>query len=80
MVGAAEAGSIAAALGNGDAAMKAHVGEGADRAATVPGDDQGLVEHAEREVFARVLDLLDAADAEPVGQEDSVLLLRQDVW
>ena len=74
MVGAAELLGVARAAGDLDAAVPADVGECADIAVIVAGDDDRLVHDPERHVVARILDLLHATDAEPVLHEDLFLL------
>ena len=79
MVGAAELLGVALTGRDLDTAVAAHVGEGAEPAGGIAGDDDGLVHDAHGHVVAGVRELLGAGHAEPVLHEDFVFLAPVDL-
>ena len=78
VIGAAEMAGIALAPDHLDPAMGAAIGERPEHAVVVADDDGRFSHDAERHVVARVRQLLDTGDAEPVLHEDVLLLQRLD--
>src|SRR5258708_1624628 len=59
--------------------MGADIAEGPQLAVIVPGDNDLLADDVERHVVARLLDLLDAGDTQPILHEDQLFFLAIDL-